>query len=99
MIGKATLEDFPKARQVKVKPLHQINVDSFSSSVPSIEGYNHAVVLVDKCIGYRWICGMKTKDQMITVVKKGYSCIAKLRAMHRLVIVIRDNAGKKISRN
>jgi hypothetical protein len=38
MIGKAALEDFPKARQVKVKPLHQINVDSFSSSVPSIAG-------------------------------------------------------------
>jgi hypothetical protein len=40
MIGKATLEDLPKARQVKVKPLHQINVDSCSSSIPSIEGYN-----------------------------------------------------------
>ena len=49
MIGKATLKDLPKARQVKVKPLHQINVDSFSSSIPSIEGYNHAVVFVDKC--------------------------------------------------
>jgi hypothetical protein len=49
MIKKATLEDFPKARQVNVKPLHQINVDSFSSSVASIAGYNHAVVFVDKC--------------------------------------------------
>ncbi len=44
MIGKATLEDFPKIRQVKVKPLHQINVDSFSSSVASVEGESHAVV-------------------------------------------------------
>jgi hypothetical protein len=52
MIGKATLEDFPKARQVKVKPLHQINVDSFSSSIPSIEGCNHAVVFDDKYTGY-----------------------------------------------
>jgi hypothetical protein len=41
------LEDFLKARQVKVKPLHQIDVDLFSSSVSSIEGYNHAVVFVD----------------------------------------------------
>jgi hypothetical protein len=49
MIGKATFEDFPQARQAKVKPLHQINVYSFSTSVPSIEGYNHAVVFVDKC--------------------------------------------------
>ena len=54
MIGKgrkATFEDFPKARQAKVKTLHQINVDLFSSSVPSIEGYNHAVVFVEKCTG------------------------------------------------
>jgi hypothetical protein len=42
MIGKATLEDFHKARQVKVKPLHQINVDSFSSPVTSMEVYNHS---------------------------------------------------------
>jgi hypothetical protein len=89
MIGKATLEDFPKARQVKAKPLHQINVDSFSSSVASIEGYNHAVVFLDKCTGYRWIYGMKTKDQMINVVKRWYSDIADLRATH---IVVRDNA-------
>ncbi len=82
MIGKATLEDFPKARQVKVKPLHQINVDSFPSSVPSIEGYNHAVVFVDKCNGYRWIYGMKTKDQMINVVKRWCSDIADSRTTH-----------------
>jgi hypothetical protein len=29
MIGKATLEDFSKARQVKDRPLHQINDASF----------------------------------------------------------------------
>jgi hypothetical protein len=97
MIGKATLEDLPKARQVKVKPLHQISVDSFSSSIPSIEGYNHAVVFVDKCTGYRWIYGIKTKDQMINVVKRWYSNIADLRTKHRLVVVVRNNAGENKS--
>jgi hypothetical protein len=94
MIGKVPLEDFPKARQAKVKPLHQINVDSFSSSVAYIEGYNHAVVL---CTWYRWIYGMKTKDQMIIVVKRWYSNIADLLAKHRLVVVVRDNAGENKS--
>jgi hypothetical protein len=61
MIGKATLEDFPKTRQVKVKPLHQINVDSLSSSIPAIEGYIYAVIFVDKCTGYRWIYGMNPR--------------------------------------
>jgi hypothetical protein len=99
MIGKATLEDFPKARQVKVKPLHQMNVGSFSSSVASIEGYNHAVVFVDKCTGYRWIYGMKTKDQMINVVKRWNSDrdIADLRAKHRLMVVVCDNASENKS--
>ncbi len=90
MIGKAKLEDFSKARQIKVKPLHQINVDSFSSSV---EGYNHAVVFVDKCTVYKWIYGMKTNDQMINVVKRWYSDIADLRTKHRLVVVVRDKTG------
>jgi hypothetical protein len=87
----------PKARQVKVRHLHQINVDSFSSSIPSIEGYNHAAVFVDKCTGYRRIYGMKTKDQMINVVKRWYSDIADLRTKHRLVVVVRDNAGENKS--
>jgi hypothetical protein len=90
IIGKETMEDFPEARQVKVKPLHQINVDSLSSSVASIEG----VVIVDKCTGYRWICGMKTKDQMINVVKKSYRDIAYLLAKHRLVVIVRNNPGE-----
>ena len=46
MIGKATLEDLPKAKEVITKPLYQIHMDSFSSSVRSIEGYLHALVLL-----------------------------------------------------
>ena len=42
MIGKAILEDLPKAKKVITKPLYQIHMDSFSSSVRSIEGYFHA---------------------------------------------------------
>ena len=35
MIGKATLEDFLKAKHPINKPLYQIHMDSFSSSVQS----------------------------------------------------------------
>ena len=57
MIGKVKLEDLPKAKKVITKPLYQIHMDSFSSSVRSIEGYFqvHALVLVDAATGYRWI--------------------------------------------
>ena len=97
MLGKAHLEDFPQRRKKVVPPLYQINMDSFSSSVKSIEGFFHAVVIVDSHSGYRWIYGMKTKDEMINVVKRWYSDIADLRAKHKLVIVMRDNTDENKS--
>ena len=72
-------------------------MDSFSSSVTSIEGYNHAVAFVDCNSGYRWLYGMKLKSDMIRIVKKWYSDIADLRQMHKLVVVMRDNAGENKS--
>jgi hypothetical protein len=52
MVVRATSEDFPKARQIKVKPFHQVDVDSCSSSATCIEGYNYAAVFVDYCCGF-----------------------------------------------
>ena len=82
-----------------MEPLGQVNMDSFSSSVPSIEGYNHAVVqiFVDCNSGYLWLYGMKLKSEMLNVVKKWYSDIADLRLKHKLVVVMRDNAGENKS--
>jgi hypothetical protein len=97
MIGKSTLEDFPELRSRADKPLKQVKIDSFSSSVVSIEGYSHAVVIVDCHSGYRWLNGMKTKDYMLKVIKKWYSDIADIREKHDLVVVMRDHAGENKS--
>ena len=97
MIGKSTLEDLPKLKDRASEPLWQVNMDSFSSSVTSIEGYNHAVVFADCHTGYRWLYGMKVKSDMLKVVKKWYSDIADLRQKHKLVIFMRDNAGENKS--
>jgi hypothetical protein len=43
MIGKSTLEYFPVLRSRADRPLKQVNIDSVSSSVVSIEGYSHVV--------------------------------------------------------
>ena len=72
MIGKATLEDLPETKKVITKPLYQIHMDLFSSSVRSIEGYFHALVLVDAATEYRWRYGMKTKDDELKVGKRWY---------------------------
>ena len=42
---------------------------------------------------------MKTKDEMISVVKRWYSDIADLRAKHKLVVFVRDNAGENKSKD
>ena len=85
MIGKSTLEDLPKLKDRAKEPLHQVNMDRFSSSVQSIEGYNYAVVLVDCNTGYRlgWIYSMKLKSDMLKIVKKWYSDITILRQKHK----------------
>ncbi len=97
MIGKSTLEPYPERRSRADHRLKQVNVDSFSSSVQSIEGYNHAVVFVDCNSGFRWLYCMKTKDEMLKVNKKQYSDIADLRQKHKLVMIVRDNAGENKS--
>jgi hypothetical protein len=68
-------------------------MDSFTSSVKSIEGYNHVVVFVDAATGYRWIYGLKSKDDAIEASRKWYSEIADLRNKHKLVVLMRDNAS------
>jgi hypothetical protein len=97
MIGKRTLEDLPKLKDRAPEPLYQVNMDSFSSSVTSMEGYNYAVVFVDCNSGYIWVYGMKLKSDMLKVVKKWFSDIADLRQKHKLVIVMQDNAGENKS--
>ncbi len=40
---------------------------------------------------------MKTKDDMLKVIKTWYSDIADIRQKNDLVVVMRDNAGEKKS--
>ena len=47
MIGKSTLEELPKSKDRAKEPLHQVNMDIFSSSVQSIDSYNYALILLD----------------------------------------------------
>ena len=56
------------------------------------------MVIVDCHTGYRWLYGMKTKDEMLQVVKRWYGDIADLRQKHTLFVVMRDNAGENKSK-
>ena len=62
MLGKSTLENYPELREPANHPLSRVHMDLFSSSVTSIEGYNHSVVFTDSHGEYRWHNSLKTKD-------------------------------------
>ena len=65
-------------------------MDSFSSSIKSIEGYFHALVLVYAATGYRWIYCMKTTDDALQVARRWYCDIADLRAKHKWALLMQD---------
>ncbi len=83
MMGKSTLEDLPTLKDRAIEPLYQVNMDSFSSSVTSIERYNYAVAFADCNSGYRWAYVMKLKTDMLKVVKKWFGDISDLRQKHK----------------
>ena len=58
----------------------------------------HALVITDDCTGYRWLYGLKTKDDVLKAIRKWYSNIAEIREMHNLLVVMRDNAAENRSR-
>jgi hypothetical protein len=100
MTGKSTFEDFPDIKTSADKPLKQVNIDSFSSSVVSIEGNSHAVAIVDCHSGCRWLYGIKRG--MLEVIKRWYSSycysdIADICQKHNLVVVMKENAGENKS--
>ena len=53
MVGKSKLEIYPEKLEPASRPLERANQDSYSSSITSIEGYNHAVIFTDSYGEYR----------------------------------------------
>ncbi len=43
---------------------------------------------------YRWLFGTKTKDQIFVILKKYFGDIEVLRNTHKLLLLVRDNAGE-----
>ena len=84
MIGKSHLENKQKRKERSDKPMARLQMDVFSSSVISIEGHKFALIITDDCTGYRWLYGLKTKDDILKAVKKRYSDIAELNQQNLL---------------
>jgi hypothetical protein len=87
MLGKSTLENYPGLMEPAQHPLEQVHMDMYSSSVNSIEGYNHALILPDSHGELRWQYGMKTKDETLAMSKRWFAEIADFRAKFPLSMV------------
>jgi hypothetical protein len=53
---------------------------------------------VDDCTGFKWLYGLKTKDEALDVVKRWMAEISDLRAIYLLLVVMTDNAGENKSK-
>ncbi len=65
MTGMSTFENFPASKVKAGHPLKQVNIDSLSSSVTSMEDYNKAVVFVVCNSGIRLLYVMKIQDDIL----------------------------------
>ena len=99
LIGKAKLQPYPKSKEHAKRPLERVYMDIMSSSVTSIEGYDHALVITDDASMYRWVYGLKTKDEANTSVRRWIGDVVDIRDKHSLEILIRDNAGELKSKD
>ena len=84
MIGKSTLEDYPDLIEPALQPLARVNMDLYSSSVTSIEGYNYAVIFTDNYSEYRW-------QYCLTRRPRTRSCRHQNSGLPKLPISFRDS--------
>jgi hypothetical protein len=70
MIGKSTFKNYPGSKEPDHRPMTLVHIDVYSSSVTSIEGYHHALIITDSCSEHCWQFGMKSKNEVLAMSKK-----------------------------
>ena len=95
MIGNSTLENYPGSKEPDSRPMALVHMDVYSSSVTSIEGYDHALIITDSCSEHRWQYGMKTKDEVLGMQKRWMAEAAGIQEDHPILVVVRDTQAPK----
>ena len=94
MVGKAQRNPLPGISTKDYEPMEQVHWDLVTATTPSLEGYNYALLLVDKATRYRWVYGMKTKDETFDMIRKWWADTSRVRARYPLLSLMRDNANE-----
>jgi hypothetical protein len=89
---------YPDLLEPATQALSRVNMDLYTSSVTSIEGYNHAVIFTDSHSEYRWQYCLKTKDKVLPASKRWFAEIADISQRFPLLSVVWDNSGKITSK-
>jgi hypothetical protein len=97
MVGKAQRNPLPGISTTDYEPMEQVHWDLVTATTRSLEGYHYALLLVDKATRFRWVYGMKTKDETFKVIRKWWADIARIRARHPIRSLMRDNANENHS--
>ena len=66
--GKAHLEIRLRSREHAKHPLERVYMDIIPSSIPSIEGYNKALIIVDDASMYQRVCGLKETSDSVRLM-------------------------------
>ncbi len=82
MIGKSKLQNVPGLAKRATRPLTKVNFDLIVSTISLIEGYLYGALFVDDHTGYKWLYGLKTKDEALNTAKIWIAEIADLRKIH-----------------
>jgi len=98
MLGKSSRQDIPGAAKRATRPLEKVNFDLIISTITSVEGYKAAALFVDDCTGFKWLYGLKSKDEALDASKRWMAEISDLREKYTLMVVMRDNAGENKSK-
>jgi hypothetical protein len=76
------------------QPLGRVEIDSYSLSITSIEGYKHSIIFTDSNKGLTWQYGMITKYNTLDIMSRRWYAEknADIRGRYPLIMVVRDNS-------
>ena len=68
-MGKAKCKNVPGPGKRATRPLGKVKFDLIVSTIPLIEGYYYGALFVEDYTGYKWLYGLKTKDESLNAAK------------------------------
>ncbi len=86
MMGKSKMQNVQGLAKRAARPLAKVDFDLIVFTIPLIEGYFYGSLFVDYHTGYKWLYGLKMKDEALVAAQIWMAEIADLRDKHPLLV-------------